>query len=659
MSNTVLERYQDRIIDMYCKAHPNFDRSMVASKVMEFTNGRMKNIPCELHNNITHDRVQTTMLDTFVWIENRQPIITGNGTFFKQHEEYLAPTVKMLEKLQANRKKKKKEMYQFPKGTVEYNNANVGQLSIKVIMNADYGGSGTTLSPFYSCYIPPATTGSAKNITTSLICCLEFISGNNDNWARLMNINELFDMIFAVLGDTRTDRDLIKDSYSVDDVLAWLLSRVSNIQGKDRRCLKTFLMTLTNDELTKLMLAFNPRLVLNKYVRFQVMQISDYLCKHHIDIDAFSTVDFHNDEQVSQLKDTIHVCGYGVKAPEEISGLIEEVSKIIVDNCVYPFVPNDAELRAANMDREIVCVTDTDSLMVQFAHYIDDFQIMDQTLSFRDKCLVASAFGMRLFIEHIIPRMVEDIANFCNIKDEYYRRKFVFKNEFAFLAMALIAKKMYASAMFVQEGSPRNIHEIAVSGLSFKKRDAAEFLEPIMVDIYDKCVLTCDKVSLSGILDAYTELRQKLVNELATDPSYFKTLSIKSPDAYDPTKVLPAQMRGAIVWNNIMSDEEMLPMDRVKVIPLSFELLRKHANEDPRTSEILRLCLIDNEKEKDDPYICIPEHYHDIPLWISKVIDTDYAADKLLMPFRQLLDAFNVYVADVPGGFRPSRMAYI
>lgn len=659
MSNTVLERYQDRIIDMYCKAHPNFDRSMVASKVIEFTNGRMKNIPCELHNNITHDRVQTTMLDTFVWIENRQPIITGNGTFFKQHEEYLAPTVKMLEKLQANRKKKKKEMYQFPKGTVEYNNANVGQLSIKVIMNADYGGSGTTLSPFYSCYIPPATTGSAKNITTSLICCLEFISGNNDNWARLMNINELFDMIFAVLGDDRVDRDLIKDSYPIEEVLAWLLSRVSNIQGKDRRCLKTFLMTLTNDELTKLMLAFNPRLVLNKYVRDKVMVISDYLCKHHIDIDTFSTVDFHNDEQVSQLKDTIHVCGYGVKAPEEISGLIEEVSKVIVDNCVYPFVPNDAELRAANMDREIVCVTDTDSLMVQFAHYIDDFQIMDQTLSFRDKCLVASAFGMRLFIEHIIPRMVEDIANFCNIKDEYYRRKFVFKNEFAFLAMALIAKKMYASAMFVQEGSPRNIHEIAVSGLSFKKRDAAEFLEPIMVDIYDKCVLTCDKVSLSGILDAYTELRQKLVNELATDPSYFKTLSIKSPDAYDPTKVLPAQMRGAIVWNNIMSDEEMLPMDRVKVIPLSFKLLREHANEDPRTSEILRLCLIDNEKEKDDPYICIPEHYHDIPLWISKVIDTDYAADKLLMPFRQLLDAFNVYVADVPGGFRPSRMAYI
>lgn len=659
LGETVLDRYQDKIIDMYCKAHPNFDRAMVASKVIELTNERMRNIPCQLHNNITHEKIDTTVIDTFVWIENRQPIITGNGTFFKQHEEYLAPTVKMLEKLQVNRKKKKKEMYQWPKGTVEYNNANVGQLSIKVIMNADYGGSGTTLSPFYSCYIPPATTGSAKNITTSLICCLEFISGNNDNWARLMNINELFDMIYSVLNDTRTDRVLINDVYYVDDVLTWLLSRVSNVTGRDKRCLRTFLETLTTDELCKLMLAFNPRLVLKRYVRSQVTQISEYLCMHHIDIDTFSTVDFHNDEQVAQLKDTIHRCGYGVKPPEEIAGLIEEVSKVIVDNCVYPFVPNDAELRAANMDREIVCVTDTDSLMVQFAHYIDDFQILDQTLSFRDRCLVASAFGMRLFIEHIIPRMVEDIANFCNIKDEYYRKKFVFKNEFAFLAMALIAKKMYASAMFVQEGSPRDIHEIAVSGLSFKKRDSAEFLEPIMVNIYDKYVLTCDKVSLSGILDEYNNLRNTLLTSIATDPSYHKVLSIKSVDAYDQTKVLPAQMRGALVWNAIMPDEEILPLDRVIVIPLSFDLLKQHKDEDGKINEILRISLIDNEKEKNDPYICIPEHYHTIPDWISKVIDVDYAADKLLMPFRQLLDAFGVYVVDVPGGFRPTNLAYI
>ena len=473
---------------------------------------------------------------------------------------------------------------------------------------------------------------------------MEFISGNNNQWAKLNNINELFDLIFTVLEDDRDDRVFIKDTYTVDEVTEWLLSRTNNVTGQDRRTVRLYLSTLSNDDLTKLMLSFNPRLVLRKYVNGQMASIMGYLTKHQIDLNNIT-------------KESVHECGYGVKAPEEIADIILEVSKIIVDNCVYPFVPNDCEVRAANMDRIIVCVTDTDSLMVQFAHYIDDFQA--HAGSFRDDCIVASAFGMRLFIEHIIPRMVEDIATFCNINDKYYRDKFVFKNEFAFLSMALLAKKMYASSMFVQEGNPRNPHEIAVTGLSFKKRDAAEFLEPIMLDIYDKYILTGDHINISGVLDEYYALRDKLLHEIGTDPSYYKVLSIKDISAYDPTKVLPAQMRGAIVWNNIMPDEEMLPMDRVRVIPLSFALLRQYANNFHQTNEILRLSLIDNANEKNDPYICIPEHYHEIPEWIRPVIDVEYATDKLLMPFKQLLDAFDVYVADVPGGFRPSRMVFI
>jgi DNA polymerase elongation subunit (family B) len=630
---------------MYIRTHPNVDPNMVRSMVSKIVNDRLRNIPCTMLNNITHETLETTMVDTFEWIENRNPIISGNGTFFKQHAEYLAPTVKMLEKLQANRKKKKKEMYGYQKGSVEYTNCNIGQLSIKVIMNADYGGSGTPLSPFYSCYLPPATTGSAKNITTSLICCLEFISENNNQWSKLNNVNELFDLIFTVLEDKREDRVLIKDRYSVDEVTEWLLSRTNNVSGADRRTVHLYLSTLSDDDLTKLMLSFNIRLVLRKYVSSEIGQIMSYLIDNQIDMENIT-------------KESVHRCGYGVKPPEEIADTIEKVSKIIVDNCVYPFILNDVEIRAAEMDRLIVCVTDTDSLMVQFAHYIADFQANNAGV-FRDQCIVSSAFGMRLFIEHIIPRMVEDIATFCNINDKYYRDKFVFKNEFAFLSMALLAKKMYASSMFVQEGNPRNPHEIAVSGLSFKKRDAAEFLEPIMVDIYDKDILTCDQVSISNVLDKYYALRNKLLSELDHDPSYFKVMGLKDISAYDQTKVLPAQMRGAIVWNNIMTDEEMLPMDRVRVIPLSFALLKEHQNDYPQIAEILRLSLIDNQDEKNDPYICIPEHYHSIPEWIKPVIDIEYATDKLLMPFKQLLDAFDVYVADVPGGFRPARMVFI
>ena len=128
--STIVERYQNRVADMYLRTHPNVDPTLVRSMVSDIVMNRLRNIPCVMHNNITHETVESSMVDTFEWIENRNPIISGNGTFFKQHSEYLAPTVKMLEKLQMNRKKKKKEMYGYQKGSVQYTNCNIGRLRL-------------------------------------------------------------------------------------------------------------------------------------------------------------------------------------------------------------------------------------------------------------------------------------------------------------------------------------------------------------------------------------------------------------------------------------------------------------------------------------------------------------------------------------------------
>jgi hypothetical protein len=309
------------------------------------------------------------------------------------------------------------------------------------------------------------------------------------------------------------------------------------------------------------------------------------------------------------------------------------------------------------MERVIVCVTDTDSLMVHFASYIDEFQA--RVDSFRDSCLYASALGLRLFVENVIPKMVSYVVENCNINDPYYRAKFIFKNEFGFLSMALFAKKMYAASMFVQEGNPRDIHDIAVTGLSFKKRDAAEFLEPIMLKLYDKYVLTTNNVDIQGILDEYYALRDRLKGVISTDASYFKVASVKGIGAYDASKVLPDQMRGSILWNELMPDEEILPMDRVIVVPLSFELLQSNQSSDPKIAEVLRLSLIDNEKMKHKPVICLPEYYKVLPEWIQPIVDVDYSIDKLLTPFKQLLGLFDVYIADTDGGMISSRMVYL
>lgn len=659
----VVKYYIDRICSIYNSIHPNVNPEQIHAYVEDYVSQHFHDIPCQMKNNIKHETIDTSVSSVFEWIEERNPIITGNGTFFQQHEENLAPTVVMLESLQKERKSVKKKMYQYPKGSIDYINLNTSQGSIKVIMNADYGGSGTPHSPFYSVYIPPATTGSAKNITTTLICCLEFLSGNTNRWSKIKNINGLFDMIHIVLTDTE-EREYIHDTYSVDDVLKYLVSKVIDMAPSDIQLLSNYLKTLSNDDLTKLMLAFNVKHVVKRYLANEMGILSSYMKSHQLDLDHIT-------------EDSLHASGFGLKSPEELVDTFARVNKLIVDNCCYPFILDDAETRANEMERLIVCVTDTDSLMVHFAAYVDAFQC--RTDEFRDSCLMATAIGMRVFVENVIPKLVGYVAQGCNIKDKYYRDKFVFKNEFGFLSMALFAKKMYATSMFVQEGVPRDIHDISVSGMSFKKRSAAEFLAPVMMDLYEKNILTVKRIQVDAILDKYYDLRELLDQNLEHQTSYYQVAGLKTIGAYDAKKVLPEVMRGALVWNMIMPDEEMQPMDRVIVVPLSFDKLEANASKDKRIQQLLQFNkmlyidhgalaagyqdrngpAIDNENMRYDPVICLPESYKTIPDWIRDSIDKAGTIDKLLTPFKQMLGLFDVYMAETKTGMIASRMVCI
>lgn len=646
MISNVLEEYESRICDKYLKTHPNASEEDVRRIISEFSDMHIKDIPCELHNNITHERINTTVSQTFDRVVKSDPIIAGNATFYRQHKHWLSPAIKMLEHDQKERGIKKHEMFKHKKGSPQYKSLNVGQINIKVIMNADYGGSGTPLAPFFSIYIPKSTTASAKNLTTTLICCLELFSGNTNKWAKLQSFNELMDMVYIVLNDNDENRIITNKGkdYTSDEVCRRLIQMVDNITPTDIKFLQMYLSTLSTYDLKKLMLVNNIKLALTDYLYAEIGIISDYVKQHPVDMTDITP-------------ESLSISGYGVKQPAEVSDTFDIVNKFICDNCVYNFMPNDPEARTERMERQVVCVTDTDSLMVHFAQFIKEFQC--DVGNHKESCILASTIGMRIYIENVIPKFVKYWAINCNIEDPYYQDKFEFKNEFTFLSMTLFAKKMYSASMFVQEGKPRDPHEIAITGLSFKKRDAAEFLEPIMNRLYDRYILTSDKVYPDKILDEYYSLRDKISNEILVNTEYFKVLSIRDVKDYDPNKVLPNQMRGALVWNMIMPDEELLPMDRVIVIPLSFKLLQEKQTTNPRIAEILRLSLIDNENMKYDPYISLPEYYHSVPDWISPVIDVPKTVDSLLSPFKQILGLFRVNIVDTRGGMIPSRMVML
>lgn len=636
----IIEKHDSQIVELYHKMHPELNPDEIMKYVKSFSEKHVIDIPCVMHNNSKNKRIQTTVSKAMSYVDQRQPIITGNGTFVKQHAELTAPTVKMLESLQHKRGVKKKAMFDCAEGSIEYKLKYTGQLNVKIVMNAEYGGAGTPLSPFYNQYVPAATTASAKALTTTLICCLELCSGNTNVWIQ-MNISQLYDFIHVILSNTE-DRPniIIDDSVTPKMVMKYLSKKVHDFTFEDSVYLNKYLETLTTEQLSRLMYAFNVKYALRKLVSSEVKQVMDYIKANMIDIE-------------NMTEDTIHRMGAGTKIPEDIMIPMTRIIDVVMDNCIYPYLIDDNEVRCDYMKRCIVCVTDTDSLMVHFSSFLQ-YLFVDDIPSFRDKCLCASAFGRMLYVENVIPKFVQYQALNCNIKDKYYRDKFIFKNEFLFLAMTLYSKKMYAMSTLIQEGKPRNPHKISFTGLSFKKRDSAQFLEPVMRELYDKYILTGSKIQPEKIYESYMFHQNKLMKELSETTAYFKQGSVKPAESYK--KAIPAQVRGALIWNTLYPDEKMQTLDRVYVVPLSWDLMDEHSQNDPKVAALLQLCLKGNEKRKSDPYISIPESYKTLPPFIAKCVNKQFAIDKILSPYKQIAGLFDFVMPETYGAQTMSRL---
>lgn len=653
-----IREFEKLIVDSYIRMHPDVKREQIMTIVRNKTDADLRDIKVQLKNPVRHETNESSMLTVVNYITSAEPIVSANGTLFRQHGDFRAPSVKYLSDKQIDRKVVKRKMLDVPKGTMLYLNLNIEQGNIKVTMNSYYGGSGTTLSPFYSSVIPSTTTASAKNMTTTLICSLEFLTDNTDKYAMLKDMSELFDMINVVLSNNEI-RTIVDDKFTVNEVFNYLRGKVYRMSIHDEFYLKEFISSLSQYELTKLMLAFNVRLALSKYLKRDVSIVMEYIKTHQMDYEMLSELSKKPDEESKKLgRELLQKSGFGVKAPDEIFESVENIKHFIINNCIYPFFLNDAETRASEMTRNIVCTVDTDSLMVHFATFLDEMQ--SNTGKITNDCMNATALGIRLFVEPggIIYKLVEYYSINTGIKDPVERARFVFKNEFIFLKMALFARKMYACSMFAQEGSPRDIHDISVTGLSFKKSDSAPFLEPLMLKLYDKYVLN-GEINVNAILNVYYQTKKMLISELPKTTQFFKLMSTKQISAYSADKILPDHMRGAVIWNNIFVDETIEPLDKVRVIPLNWDSLKSACAENAYAVKIMDSNHTHDPDEKHSPIICLPESYHEVPEWLSPLIDIDKTSDQLLSPFKQILGLFDVIAPDTIGGIMPSRMMYI
>ena len=76
-----------------------------------------------------------TLLELSDYIASREPIVTAFGTMFMHHETVPNPLIKVVQSFLDNRTKHKKMMFQYPKGSEQFEKYNLMQQLDKIDAN--------------------------------------------------------------------------------------------------------------------------------------------------------------------------------------------------------------------------------------------------------------------------------------------------------------------------------------------------------------------------------------------------------------------------------------------------------------------------------------------------------------------------------------------
>ena len=113
INSTFLESYKKDAITALMQMNPLWDEDEVEKIVTKEMEKSFKNPEVEIDNNYTGQHQASSLLTILDWCENKNPIIAGNGTFYKNHYEAVNPIASFLQGMLDRRKAYKKEMFKI------------------------------------------------------------------------------------------------------------------------------------------------------------------------------------------------------------------------------------------------------------------------------------------------------------------------------------------------------------------------------------------------------------------------------------------------------------------------------------------------------------------------------------------------------------------
>lgn len=206
-----LSSYRDTMFRILKSMYPDASDNDLYEGIDYSISKRFKNFNLTVQNNYTNSDIELSMIEMLDYIAKRQPIITSYGTMFKQHDIVPNPMSKVIQNFLDLRKKHKKEMFKYPKGSEMFEHYNLLQALDKIDVNGIYGLIGLYVSLIYDANVSPAVTSTGRSLISSAIMCFEGFLGNNVKFGSLNDILIFIDNV---------RREYTKWKYNDSDILS-------------------------------------------------------------------------------------------------------------------------------------------------------------------------------------------------------------------------------------------------------------------------------------------------------------------------------------------------------------------------------------------------------------------------------------------------------
>lgn len=656
--------------DTIMQMNPKLNRDQVEAQVKRITKEDWHDPTIIMDNNVTGKGGVITLSRLCNWIEERNPVISGNATFYCQPSELLSPTSNMLRALKKGRKEVKIKMFEYNPASDEYQMLDLDQGNKKVIMNAEYGGSGAPTAAFYTKYSPAATTLMAQSIITTMAAFFEGFVGDNQ---KFFSVNECYDWMRHVIQKTKPIPKWVNRP-TASQVAKRIKLHFYILSMADFKGIDAYVSNCTQDQLTYLYYANNLNQFVHDhiYVANLIREILRNLPKYQAAVekvpDEFQSMFPGGDRDAIDAYNkwmSAEMFLNPYKVPKCIKPYMDELKELISQFIYVEYITPDSIIKLNNHKRNTVLLVDTDSNIINadlFVSYI------------LREVLPGETFGRpKMYNEMILVNVLAalldvnvagllDFYGRCHHMDKDSRAELTMKNEFMFRRLFLmLVKKRYCASIVLREGNIIYPFKPEIKGVDFIKAGVTDEVSNRFTKILKDHILYSDDIELHELMTDLKKFERDIYRDLRRGGTkYLKPQQYKAEAAYKMVKdeygnfvstkawSLPVY-RGSMAWNELYPTRKINSLDRVKVVkliisgPQDLERIRtKYPQEYQMIMDKIYRSPNGYIQKSGLRYICIPNTVTAMPEWLVELIDADVIVSDIMASFRSITEALSI-----------------